>query len=213
MIYKESNMYAQNRLIQAILFLRAFFIFIVLRRLIKDAKKIFIDMVLILKSFIPCCIYERSRVKSMNEQLFYVSDIIDDLAHYVDMYLKKVIKNAKHHYYRNKSKIKKYGIVFVDWEKYDGDFEYEEEGFEAVLCQYIEIKGISIPIYNQNLACALMKLTETQRLVLVQNVVLKITLKKIANDLKISERMATKHKHNAIEKIKKEMKKYENAST
>ncbi len=38
-------------------------------------------------------------------ELFTVSDIIDDHIQYADMYLKKVIKNAKRHYYRKKQGI------------------------------------------------------------------------------------------------------------
>lgn len=82
----------------------------------------------------------------------------------------------------------------------------QEEDYESILCQYIETKGYRFPIYNQNLAIALLELTDVQRSVLIQNVVLNITLRQIAFDLNISERMVRKHKHNAIESIRKKMK-------
>ena len=138
-----------------------------------------------------------------NNQCFSISDINDDLIQYADMYLKKVIINAKRHYYREKRKIQKNGIVFVDLETFAENLGYEDAGFEAALCQYIEVKGIQIPVYNTDLAIALLELTAIQRSILIQNVVLDITLKQIAIDLKISERMVRKHKHNAIELIKR----------
>lgn len=141
----------------------------------------------------------------MDKQLFSVSDISDDLIQYTDMYMKKVIINAKRHYYREKSKIQKHGIVFVDLETFAENLGYEDIGFEKVLCQYIEVKGIQVPVHNPDLAIALLALTEIQRSVLIQNVVLDITLKQIAYDLKISERMVRKHKHNAIESIRRRM--------
>lgn len=54
----------------------------------------------------------------MDKQLFSVSDISDDLIHYTDMYIKKVIINSKRHYYREKPKAQRHGIVFVDLETF-----------------------------------------------------------------------------------------------
>lgn len=102
----------------------------------------------------------------MDKQLFSISDISDELVQYTDMYMKRVIINAKCHYYCEKSKMQKHGIIFSDLETF----------------------------------------AETQRSILIQNVVLNITLKQIAYDVKISERMVRKHKHNVIESIRKRMK-------
>lgn len=93
-------------------------------------------------------------------------------------------------------------------ETFAGNLGYEDTGFEAVLCHYIEVNGIQIPVYDPDLATALLELTETQRSVLIQNVVLDITLKQIAHDLKISERMVRKHKHNAIKSLRRRMGKH-----
>lgn len=142
----------------------------------------------------------------MDKQLFSISDISDDLVQYTDMYMKRVIINAKRHYYREKSKMQKHGIVFVDLETFAETLGYKDARFEKVLCQYIEVKGIRISVHHPDPAMALLALTETQRSVLIQNVVFNITLKQIACDLKISERMVRKHKHNAIESVRRRLK-------
>lgn len=74
-----------------------------------------------------------------------------------------------------------------------------------MLCDYIEVRGVRIPVFNTQLAEALNELTEAQKTILLQNVVLKIPLKQIADDLGISSRMAEKHKHNAIRFLKRRL--------
>lgn len=67
------------------------------------------------------------------------------------------------------------------------------------------MQGIKIPVLNPELADALRSLTETQRLVLLKNVALKIPLKQIALELGVSIGMVEKHKKNAICAIKRRM--------
>ncbi len=74
-----------------------------------------------------------------------------------------------------------------------------------MLCDYIEVKGVKIPVFNTKLSEALNEWTETQRTVLLQNVILKIPLNQIADELRISTRMAEKHKHNAIMFLKRRL--------
>ena len=81
---------------------------------------------------------------------------------------------------------------------------YRDQG-EQVLCQMIDVQGINIPVLNPELAEALRSLTETQRLVLLKNVVLKIPMKQIALELGVSIGMVEKHKNNAIRIIKRRM--------
>ena len=69
----------------------------------------------------------------------------------------------------------------------------------------IDVQGIKIPVLNPELADALRSLTEKQRLVLLKNVVLNVSLKQIALELGISIGMAEKHKNNAIRAIKRRM--------
>ena len=72
-------------------------------------------------------------------------------------------------------------------------------------CQLIDVQGIKIPVLNPELADALRSLTETQRLVLLKNVVLNIPMKQIALELGVSIGMVEKHKNNAIRAIKRRM--------
>ena len=136
---------------------------------------------------------------------FSLEDISEELLDYVDKYLKTVISNAKRRYYRKTKRPRKYGIVFVELDKYAEDLHYDEPGFEQALCQLIDVQGVKIPILNPELADTLRSLTETQRLVLLKNVVLKIPMKQIALELGISIGMGEKHKNNAIRIIKRRM--------
>ena len=136
---------------------------------------------------------------------FSLEDISEELLDYVDKYLKTVISNAKRRYYRKTKRPRKYGIVFVELDKYAEDLHYDEPGFEQALCQLIAVQGVKIPILNPELADTLRSLTETQRLVLLKNVVLKIPMKQIALELGISIGMVEKHKNNAIRIIKRRM--------
>ena len=136
---------------------------------------------------------------------FLPEDISQELLDYVDKYLKIVIGNTKRRYYRNKGRSRKYGIVFVELDKYAEDLHYDDPGFEQVLCQLIDVQGIKIPVLNPELADALRSLTETQRLVLLKNVVLNIPMKQIALELGVSIGMVEKHKNNAIRAIKRRM--------
>ncbi len=136
---------------------------------------------------------------------FSLEDISEELLDYVDKYLKTVISNAKRRYYRKTKRPRKYGIVFVELDKYAEDLHYDEPGFEQALCQLIDVQGVKIPILNPELADTLRSLTETQRLVLLKNVVLKIPMKQIALELGISIGMVEKHKNNAIRIIKRRM--------
>ena len=49
---------------------------------------------------------------------FSLEDISEELLDYVDKYLKTVISNAKRRYYRKTKRPRKYGIVFVELDKY-----------------------------------------------------------------------------------------------
>ena len=127
---------------------------------------------------------------------FSLENITSELLDYVDKYLKTVISNTKRRYY---------GIVFVELDKYAEDLHYDDPGLEKALCQLIDVQGIKIPVLNPELADALRSLTETQRLVLLKNVALKIPLKQIALELGVSIGMVEKHKKNAICAIKRRM--------
>ena len=136
------------------------------------------------------------------------TDITIELRHYIDKYLKTVIINVKKRFYRKASYLKKYGIVFVELDKYSDNIRYDEPGFNKVSCQFIKVDNYRIPVYNEDLAEALISLTDIQRLILIKNVVLEIPLSSLSKELKISKRMIEKHKHNAIQFIKRRMSYY-----
>ena len=73
---------------------------------------------------------------------FSLEDISEELLDYVDKYLKTVISNAKRRYYRKTKRPRKYGIVFVELDKYAEDLHYDEPGFEQALCQLIDVQGV-----------------------------------------------------------------------
>ena len=77
---------------------------------------------------------------------FSLEDITSELLDYVDKYLKTVISNTKRRYYRNKKRSLKYGIVFVELDKYAEDLHYDDPGIEQALCQWIDMQGIKIPV-------------------------------------------------------------------
>ncbi len=139
-----------------------------------------------------------------------IDDIDAGLLNYIDKYFKTVIINCKKRYYGKFSRLQKRGIVFVELEKYAENLRYDEAGFEKVICQYIDVQGIKIPVYNPELAEALLSLSETQRLVLIRNVVFDIPMKQIAFELGISKRMVEKHKHNALQAVRRMLNHNEN---
>lgn len=87
----------------------------------------------------------------MEKRTYTLTDINEDLIHYVDRYLKKVIINAKRRYYRCRNKKEKYGIIFVDLDSFEEELGYEDNNYDAVICRYIEVKGRQIPVYEPKL--------------------------------------------------------------
>ncbi len=141
----------------------------------------------------------------MIEKQFSPDDISREVLEYVDNYEKKVITNAKHYFYRKQNRAKKYGIVWVELDDCEEELHSTETDFDTVFAEYINVRGIKVPVYNPVLADAIKRLTESQRVILLQNVVLGIPLKEIAVSFGISERMACRHRQNAIESIKRRM--------
>lgn len=141
----------------------------------------------------------------MSKKYFAIDDITDDLIRYIDRYQRRVIINTKRKFYRNSSKPQSRGIVFIELEECTDSLWSNDPGIERLLCDYIEVKSVKIPVFNTKLSEALNELTETQRTVLLQNIILKIPLNQIADELGISTRMAEKHKHNAIIFLKRRL--------
>lgn len=145
----------------------------------------------------------------MSDLVFTKDDIADETIEYIDKYFKTVIINAKREYFRKEQRHQKFGISFVPLDESENNLTIQEMGYEHAICEFLEINGVQIPVYDPALAYSLKKLTHSQRSVLLQNVVLKIPLDTIAKNLGICPRMASKHKHNAIEVVKRSLKSYE----
>lgn len=141
----------------------------------------------------------------MKQLALSTDDISDELLEYIDKYLKTVIINTKKKYCLKRARPQKKGITFLELEKCTDSLRYEDIGFERVACQYIDVQGIKFPVYDPDLAEALLILTEMQRIVLIRNVVLEIPMKQIALQLGISQRMVEKHKHNALQAVKRRL--------
>ena len=104
----------------------------------------------------------------MSKKYFAIDDITDDLIRYIDRYQRRVIINTKRKFYRNSSKPQSRGIVFIELEECTDSLWSIDPGIERLLCDYIEVKGVKIPVFNTKLSEALNELTETQRTILLQ---------------------------------------------
>ena len=135
----------------------------------------------------------------------FIEDLSYEHIDFCDNYIKKVIINAKRYFYRPKSKVQKYDIVFVGLGTCENELTYEEKGFEDIFATYITVKGTTIPVYDPDLADALFTLTEMQRTVVLRNIVLGDSLTDIAKDSGVSIAMISKHKQNALKIIKERM--------
>lgn len=110
----------------------------------------------------------------MKRRKYQIDDISEDMLHYADKYLKRVIINTKIKFFNRENKANHYGVSFEPLEDFEDKLSYTEEGFDKIATCFFDIKGIQIPVYNPALAYALSSLTETQRTVILQNIVLDI---------------------------------------
>lgn len=145
----------------------------------------------------------------MCEPLFSSKDIDEQTLIYINRYFKLTISNTKRNFIRNTFRFKQHGITFVALENCEHELIYEEPGFDKAVSEMIEVNGEKITIHNPSLVLALRSLSHLQRTVLLQNVILRIPLEKIATNLGIGRRMVSRHKHNAIIRMKRSLKDYE----
>ncbi len=116
---------------------------------------------------------------------YFIEDLTNEHIDYCDNYIKKVISNAKITFYREKSKIKKYDIVFLSLENCENEILCHDDNTN-IFTTYITVNDTPIPVHNSDLAEVLLELTETKRIIVLRNIVLDHTLKDIAKDLNIS---------------------------
>lgn len=144
----------------------------------------------------------------MDKCKFTLKDIEPQLIEDVDKYIKAIIANAVKRYYKKQNRLKKYQIVFYSYEDLSDEIGYEDN-FNDICAKYIEVDEYKIPVYSPALYDALLKLSDMQRTVVLRNIILKTPLIQIAKDFGISHRMVQRHKHNAIDKLRRSMKRYE----
>ena len=144
----------------------------------------------------------------MDKCKFTLKDIEPQLIEDVDKYIKAIITNAVKRYYKKQNRLKKYQIVFYSYEDLSDEIGYEDN-FNDICAKYIEVDEYKIPVYSPALYDALLKLSDMQRTVVLRNIILKTPLIQIAKDFGISHRMVQRHKHNAIDKLRRSMKRYE----
>lgn len=144
----------------------------------------------------------------MSDRIYKTNDITDEMLQYADMYLKRVIINAKKSYFVQKARSKKSGITFVTLNENEKNLCITEAGYEKICCHYIYVRNRKVEILNTLLFYALMSLTEVQRTILLENLCFGITLPNLAKKYGLCQRTIEKHKHNAIEKIRRYMKDY-----
>ena len=107
----------------------------------------------------------------MSKKYFAIDDITDDLIQYIDRYQRRVIINTKRKFYRNSTRPQTYGIVFIELDQCIDSLWVNDLGIEHLLCDYIEVRDVKIPVFNTRLAEALNELTEDHKTVLLQNVI------------------------------------------
>lgn len=136
---------------------------------------------------------------------FFIEDITFEMIDFCDRYIKKVITNAKHRFYRSKSYIGGHGLIIVDFDSAINQIPFEEKGFDEIFTTYITINDIPIPVHNPDLAEILLELPEVQRMIVLRTIVLGEKLTDIAKELGVSVPMVTKHRKKALATIKERM--------
>lgn len=141
----------------------------------------------------------------MIDKPFVLSDIRIEVIDIADKYMKAVLINTKRRYYRVLRKRERYGITLCELEKYESNLIYEENGFNMVDSERFIIGKESIVLEKEELTEALQALSPIQLEILLKSILLGMNLIDIAVECGISERMVQKHKHNALEKLRRRL--------
>lgn len=131
-----------------------------------------------------------------------LQDITKKQRIFADVYLRKVIINTKHKFYKKLTRPNHYGITVIQLED---DAGYDDPGFEKAACSYIEVLSAKIPVYDPELYTALLRLSERERVTLLGSVILRIPMARLAAILGVGKRTAEKDKHGAIQKIRRDL--------
>lgn len=141
----------------------------------------------------------------MFDNHFILSDIHIGVIETADRYMKAVLINTKNRYFRVLRKTDRNGIAIFKLEKYESNLAYEESGFDEVDSERFWVGGELITIKKSELTDALQSLTPLQLDVLLQSVLLDKSQEEIAAEYGITKRMVRKHKHTALEKLRRRL--------
>lgn len=126
----------------------------------------------------------------------------DDFICFIDWYLKRAMINMKIRFARILGKTKNISLFPLETERYIDEDEEWEKAYNSVTEQLIEAANVKVLIQDPYLAEALMCLSEKQRSILLQSVVLGRPMQEIADSFGISRQMAHKYKCKAIVLVK-----------
>ncbi len=141
----------------------------------------------------------------MFDNKFTLSDICIEVIETADKYMKGVLINTKNRYFRILRKKDMDGITVFELEKYESNLAYEESGFARIDSECFLVGGETIVMERSELTDALLTLTPIQLDVLLKSVLLDRSQEEIAKEYGISTRMVRKHKHVALEKLRRRL--------
>lgn len=141
----------------------------------------------------------------MFDNKFTLSDIRIEVIETADRYMKAVLINAKNRYFRLLRKIDRDGITVFELEKYESNLAYEESGFAKIDSECFLIGGETITMERSDLTDALLTLTPIQLDVLLKSILLERSQDEIATEYGITTRMVRKHKHIALQKLRRRL--------
>lgn len=141
----------------------------------------------------------------MFDDPFTLSDIRIEVIDTADRYMKAVLINKKNRYFRVLRKLERNGITIFELEKYESNLEYEEKGFNAIDSESFVVGKETITLEKSELTEALHALSPIQLEILLKTILLEMSQEVLAAEFGISKRMVRKHKHNALEKMRRRL--------
>lgn len=141
----------------------------------------------------------------MFDNQFTLSDIRIEVIETADRYMKAVLINAKNRYFRLLRKIDRDGITVFELEKYESNLAYEESGFAKIDSECFLVGGESVTMERSDLTDALLTLTPIQLDIMLKSILLEISQEEIATEYGITTRMVRKHKHIALQKLRRRL--------
>lgn len=141
----------------------------------------------------------------MFDNPFTLSDIHIEVIDTADRYMKAVLINTKNRYFRVLRKHERNGITIFELEKYESNLAYEERGFKTIDSECFVVGKETITLEQSELTEALHILTPIQLDILLKSTLLEVSQEELAAEFGISKRMVRKHKHNALERLRRRL--------